>query len=65
MRAGSPNAAWGAAPLFALQTFEATGLNACALHRNVAASGGTVAPSGLTNNDHDFSYGFGFSAGAW
>ena len=58
--------AWGVAPLFALQTFEATGLGAFAPYTGTfAASGGTVAPSGLTNNDHDFSYGFGFSAGAW
>lgn len=57
---------WGFAPIFALQSFEAVGLRAFAPFTEAfAASSGTVMPNNLTNNGHDTSVGYGFTAGLW
>ncbi len=50
--------------MLAAQVFEAKGLASFAgLTETFARSGGTVLPSNLTNNGHDFSFGYGFKAG--
>ncbi len=59
------NVSIGAAPVFALQAFEAKGLGAFAGYtKTFAQSGGTVMPDSLTDNGHDYSYGAGFKLGA-
>ena len=60
------NFAWGIGPVFAVQMFEAKGVELFAGFTNTfAASGGTVFPENLTNNGHDTSTGFGGAAGIW
>ncbi len=58
--------AWGIGPVIAIQAFEATGVGSFAgFTRTFAASGGTTFPTSLTDNGHEFSYGWGVSAGVW
>lgn len=58
--------AWGIGPTLAVQMFEAKGVMAFApFTETFAVSGGTAMPTNLTNNGHDTSFGFGFSAGIW
>ena len=60
------NFAWGAGPVFAIQMFEAKGIQTFApIAKSFAASGGTVFPTALSNNDADTSVGWGFGAGLW
>jgi long-chain fatty acid transport protein len=55
---------WGIAPIIAVQTFEATGVATFAPYtKTFAASGGTVMPENLTNNGHDWSWGYGLKGG--
>jgi len=62
--------AWGIGPIIAVQAFEAKGLASVAgftktfiePYWNGGAPGNPVS---LTDNGHDFSYGWGVSAGAW
>jgi len=62
----SENFAWGAGPVFAIQMFEVKGIQTFApIAKSFAASGGTVFPTALTNNDADTSFGWGFGAGLW
>lgn len=54
----------GVSGILAVQGFEGRGLAAFAPYtKTFAASGGTVMPETLTNNDHDYAYGFGVKAG--
>ena len=60
------NFAWGAGPVFAVQMFEAKGIQTFApIAKSFAESGGTAFPTRLTNNDGDTSVGWGFGAGLW
>lgn len=62
----SENFSWGAGPVFAIQMFEAKGIQTFApIAESFAASGGTTFPSSLSNNDADTSVGWGFGAGLW
>lgn len=54
----------GIAPVLAMQIFEAKGVgNFAGFTETFAASGGTVFPSNLTNNGHEFSWGYGAKVG--
>ena len=54
----------GLAPVLAFQIFEATGVGTFAGYTETfASSGGTVMPTHLTNNGHEFSYGAGLKVG--
>jgi len=54
----------GASLVIGLQVFEAEGVaNFAGFTETFAASGGTVFPSNLSNNGHEFSYGAGFKLG--
>ena len=67
------NFAWGIGPVFALQTFEAKGVqayqpftktfNECFFFQAPGSCDPT--PSALSDNGHEFSTGFGGSAGIW
>lgn len=60
------NFAWGAGPVFAIQMFEAKGIQTFApITKSFAASGGTQFPTSLSNVDADTSLGWGFGAGLW
>lgn len=60
------NFSWGAGPVFAIQMFEAKGIQTFApITKSFAASGGTAFPTALSNNDADTSVGWGFGAGLW
>jgi long-chain fatty acid transport protein len=62
----SENFAWGIGPVIAIQAFEARGVNSYIPYtRTFAASGGTAIPTALSDNGHDFSFGWGLTAGAW
>lgn len=62
----SENLVWGIGPTLAVQSFEVVGLSAFAPYTETfAAAGGTAFPDNLTNNGHDTSWGFGFTAGLW
>lgn len=62
----SDNFSWGIGPVFAVQAFEATGVASFAgFTRTFAASGGTEMPTALSDNGHEFSYGWGVAAGVW
>ncbi len=55
---------WGAALVLSAQAFEAKGFGSFAPYtQTFAASGGTVLPTNLTNNDRDYSYGAGLKLG--
>lgn len=63
-RRASDKFAWGAALVVAVQAFEATGLESFAgFTESFAASGGTVLPSKLSGNGHEFSVGAGAKLG--
>ena len=60
------NFSWGIGPIMAVQAFEANGVGTFAgFTRTFAASGGQSQPTSLTNNGHEFSYGWGIAAGIW
>lgn len=64
----SEDFAWGIGPVVALQAFEATGLGSVppfsfAPFTKTFNNGGF--PSALSDNGHDYSVGFGVSAGIW
>ena len=63
--AGSVNSfSWGIAPIIAIQAFEATGVRSFAgFTETFAASGGTQFPKYLSNNGHDYSFGYGIKLG--
>lgn len=62
----SDNFVWGVGPTLAVQSFEATGVSSFAPYtRTFAMSGGSELPANFSNNGHDTSYGFGFTAGLW
>lgn len=55
---------WGAALVLSAQAFEGKGFGSFAPYtQTFAASGGTVFPSKLSNNDRDYSYGAGLKLG--
>lgn len=57
---------WGIGPVLAIQAFEANGVSTFApFTRTFAASGGMTQPSNLSDNGHEFSYGWGVAAGLW
>jgi len=54
----------GVTPIFGFQMFEARGVSTFAGYtKTFAESGGTQFPSNLSNNGHDFAYGFGLKMG--
>jgi long-chain fatty acid transport protein len=56
--------AWGISGIFTAQAFEATGTGSFAPYtKTFAQSGGTVMPTNLGNNGHDYSTGFGVKFG--
>jgi long-chain fatty acid transport protein len=56
--------AWGVSLVVAAQALEINGLSAFAPYtRTFAASGGTQAPTNLTNRDHDLVFGAGYKLG--
>jgi len=58
--------AWGIGPIVAMQLFEARGVATFTpVTKTFAQSGGTTFPTSLTDNGHDFAYGWGFDAGFW
>jgi len=60
------NFSWGFGPIFAIQLFEANGVESFApITETFAASGGATFPTALSGNGHDTSVGFGFSTGLW
>jgi len=60
------NFSWGFGPIFAIQMFEANGIDSFApITETFAASGGATSPTALNGNGHDTSTGFGFSTGLW
>ena len=60
------NFAWGIGPVFAVQMFEALGVQTFApITESFAASGGTQLPTSLSDNGRDTSYGYGFAGGLW
>ncbi len=64
--AQSGNFAWGIGPIFAIQVFEAKGVQTFTpITQTFAASGGTTIPTALSDNGHDLSTGWGFSGGIW
>jgi long-chain fatty acid transport protein len=61
-RSGSIN--WGVTAVIAVQSFEATGLaNFAGFTETFAASGATQFPDSLTNNGHEYSFGYGLKGG--
>jgi len=62
----SDNLVWGVGPTLAVQLFEVVGVGSFApFTETFAAAGGMAFPTNLTNNGHDTSWGFGFTAGLW
>jgi len=62
----SDDFAWGIGPIIAIQAFEAKGVQSFTPYtRTFAASGGTAFPTALSDNGHEYSYGWGLAAGAW
>ncbi len=62
----SENFAWGVGPVFAIQSFEANGVQTFVpITRTFASSGGTEIPTALSNNGHEISFGYGFAGGIW
>ena len=60
------NFAWGIGPVIAVQAFEAKGISTFApVTKTLAASGGTTFPQNLSDNGHEFSFGWGFGGGIW
>jgi len=60
------NVSWGFGPVFAVQAFEARGVQTFTpVTRTFATTGDPAAVTSLTDNGHDFSTGFGFAAGIW
>jgi long-chain fatty acid transport protein len=59
------NFSWGAGPVFAVQMFEAKGIQTFAPITESFAENPTQSPTNLSNNDADTSVGFGFAAGLW
>ena len=62
--------AWGVGPVFAVQMFEANGVQSFAgftktLADSIAATGQPTDVPALSNNGHDMSYGWGFHGGVW
>ena len=57
--------AWGAGPVFAVQMFEAKGVQTFAPITKSFVQGGVFPSANLSNNDADTSIGFGFAAGLW
>ncbi|MFT5482599.1 MAG: long-chain fatty acid transport protein [Halieaceae bacterium] len=55
---------WGVTAVLAIQSFEARGVaNFAGFTETFALSGGTQSPANLSNNGHEYSYGYGFKAG--
>jgi len=55
---------WGITGVLALQAFEVTGMtNFAGFTETFAKSGGTEMPRHLSNNGHEYSYGYGLKAG--
>jgi long-chain fatty acid transport protein len=55
---------WGISGIFTAQAFEAIGVGTFAPYaKSFAASGGTAMPTDLSNNSHDYAYGFGAKVG--
>jgi long-chain fatty acid transport protein len=64
--AQSGNFAWGLGPVFAIQVFEARGVQTFTpITQTFAASGGTTIPTALSDNGHELSTGWGFAGGIW
>ena len=68
----SDNFAWGIGPVFAVQMFEAKGVQTFAPITKTCADGFNPAtqecgtnPTSLSDNGHDLSYGWGFAGGIW
>ena len=59
------NFAWGAGPVFAVQLFEAKGVQTFAPITKSFVQDGVFPATALSNNDADTSVGFGFAAGLW
>ncbi len=60
------NFAWGIGPVFAVQAFEAKGVQTFqVITETFAASGGTAPVTALSDNGHEISYGWGFAGGIW
>jgi long-chain fatty acid transport protein len=63
-RKTSEQFAWGVSAVVAIQAFEASGVgNFAGFTESFAASGGTVLPSSLTDNGHDYAAGVGLKVG--
>jgi long-chain fatty acid transport protein len=61
---------WGIGPIIAVQAFEATGVGTFAgftktFASSIVSGGGPVPVTSLTNNGHEFSFGWGATAGIW
>lgn len=55
---------WGITPMLAIQAFEARGLGSFAGYTETfARSGGTQFPQNLSNNGHEYSWGYGIKLG--
>jgi long-chain fatty acid transport protein len=65
------NIAWGIGPVFAVQAFEAKGVQTFQAVSKTCVStfnqstGACTLPTSLSNNGHDLSYGFGLALGFW
>ncbi|MDH3989970.1 MAG: outer membrane protein transport protein [Gammaproteobacteria bacterium] len=60
------NFSWGVGPVFAIQAFEATGVQTFApVTKTTATTGDPSAVASLSNNGHDMSFGIGFAGGIW
>ncbi len=60
------NFAWGIGPLFAVQLFEAKGVQTFqVITETLAETGDFAQVDSLSNNGHDTSTGLGFTAGLW
>jgi long-chain fatty acid transport protein len=59
------NFAWGAGPVFAVQMFEAKGIQTFTPIARSFVEDGVFPSQNLSNNDADTSFGFGFAAGLW
>lgn len=58
--------AWGIAPMFAVQAFEANGVQTFApVTKTTATTGDPRQVTSLSNNGHEISTGFGFNVGLW
>lgn len=60
------NFAWGIGPVFAVQLFEANGVQTFqVITKTLATTGDFAQVDSLSNNGHDMSYGWGFAGGIW